>query len=54
MSSKKSGPVDSKKRDFFVLSIATGPIMVGNSGRLLWEFVVKKWGRGLCRVQPSD
>ena len=51
--SQKSGPVDTYRGDFLTLVIATGPIVVvesgGNTMGKKWEKVV----RGLCGLQSS-
>ena len=50
LTTQKSGLIDTKRGDFFTLSIATGPIVVvksgGNTMGKKWEYVVK----ALCRV----
>ena len=53
MSSQKSGLLGTTRGDFFTLSIATGPLLVvesgGNTMGKKWEKVV----RGLCCVQQE-
>jgi hypothetical protein len=50
LTTQKSGPAGITRGDFFTLSIATGPLLVvesgGNTMGKKWEIVV----RGLCRV----
>ena len=51
LTTQKSGPAGIARGDFFTLSIATGPLLVvesgGNTMGNKWEIVV----RGLCRLQ---